>query len=377
MSKPLSKASHTAKAAATNPLKMSQPLGGAMAFLGIDDCLPCFHGSQGCTAFGLVLLVRHFREAIPLQTTAMDQVQTILGGYDNMEQAILTMVERNRPAVIGMMTTGLTETKGDDMQGALTLFRKRHPEVAETTALVFVNTPDFVAGLEEGFSAAVTAMIEELVPPAAARVAGQVNILAGSHLTPGDVEEIRDLVESFGLTPIILPDLSGAMGGRQPDDFSAKTLGGTTLAQIRAMGASEVTLVIGEHMRRPAAALEVKTDVPYRMFDRLVGLEACDRFIKALADISGRPVPPKLRRQRDSLVDSLSTRISSPAASASWSPWSRNCCTPTQRCSTRSAARSSPRCRRPRRRCWSGCAPGPCRSATTRMSRRWPAGRTC
>src|SRR3954453_4441519 len=160
------KAHQSNKAAAINPLKMSQPLGGALALLGIDNCLPCFHGSQGCTAFGLVLLVRHFREAIPLQTTAMDQVQTILGGYDNMEQAILTMVERNKPAVIGMMTTGLTETKGDDMQGALTLFRKRHPEVAAATALVFLNTPDFPAGLEEGFASAVTAIIEELVPPA-------------------------------------------------------------------------------------------------------------------------------------------------------------------------------------------------------------------
>ncbi|WP_282189942.1 nitrogenase component 1 [Azospirillum argentinense] len=61
---------HSAKAASTNPLKMSQPLGAALAFLGVDRCMPLFHGSQGCTAFGLVLLVRHFREAIPLQTTA-------------------------------------------------------------------------------------------------------------------------------------------------------------------------------------------------------------------------------------------------------------------------------------------------------------------
>ena len=81
-----------AKAASTNPLKMSQPLGAALAYLGVDRCLPLFHGSQGCTAFGLVLLVRHFREAIPLQTTAMDQVSTILGGYENLEQAIRTIV---------------------------------------------------------------------------------------------------------------------------------------------------------------------------------------------------------------------------------------------------------------------------------------------
>jgi len=30
--------------------------------LGLDACMPVMHGSQGCTSFGLVLLVRHFKE---------------------------------------------------------------------------------------------------------------------------------------------------------------------------------------------------------------------------------------------------------------------------------------------------------------------------
>jgi len=52
------------------------------------------------------------------------------------------------------------------------------------------------------------------------KIAGQVNVLAGSHLTPGDIEEIREIVEAFGLTPIILPDLSGSLDGHVPDNFS-------------------------------------------------------------------------------------------------------------------------------------------------------------
>jgi nitrogenase molybdenum-iron protein NifN len=293
------------KAAAINPLKMSQPLGGALALLGIDNCLPCFHGSQGCTAFGLVLMVRHFREAIPLQTTAMDQVQTILGGYDNLEAAVLTMYERNKPEVIGVCSTGLTETKGEDMQGALTIFRKKHPEVAEKCNLVFINTPDFTNGLEDGFANTVTAVIDAMVEPASLKVANRVNVLAGSHLTPGDVEEIRDLIEGFGLAPVILPDLSTSMGGRQPDEFKATTLGGVTATEIKGMGAAVVTLVVGEHMRRPAEALERKTGVPFKLFDRLVGLEAMDEFIRTLADLSGKPVPAKVRRQREHLVDGM------------------------------------------------------------------------
>ena len=68
------------KACAVNPLKMSQPIGGALAFMGVNGCMPLLHGSQGCTSLGLVLFVRHFREAIPMQTTAMSEVATVLGG---------------------------------------------------------------------------------------------------------------------------------------------------------------------------------------------------------------------------------------------------------------------------------------------------------
>ena len=53
------------KSCTVNPLKMSQPLGASYAYMGMNNCMPMMHGSQGCTGFGLVLLVRHFREAIP------------------------------------------------------------------------------------------------------------------------------------------------------------------------------------------------------------------------------------------------------------------------------------------------------------------------
>ncbi|MBP2312104.1 nitrogenase iron-molybdenum cofactor biosynthesis protein NifN [Azospirillum soli] len=295
---------HSAKAAATNPLKMSQPLGAALAFLGVDRSMPLFHGSQGCTAFGLVLLVRHFREAIPLQTTAMDQVSTILGGYDNLEQALRTIHERNAPALIGVATTGVTETKGEDMGGQYNLFRQRNPGLADLK-LVFANTPDFSGGFEDGFGKAVTGIIEEVVQPSTTTVKGQVNVLAGCQLTPGDIEELRDLIEGFGLSPIFLPDLSLSMSGRQPTDFTATSLGGVTVERIAAMGASEATLVVGEHMRIAGAALELKTDVRSIFFDRLTGLEASDRLIRTLSDLSGRPVPARVRRQRESLVDAM------------------------------------------------------------------------
>src|SRR6266567_4260541 len=115
------------KACTVNPLKMSQPIGAALAFMGVDGAMPLLHGSQGCTSFGLLLFVRHFREAIPMQTTAMSEVNTVLGGFDNVEQAVLTIAARTKPALIGICSTGVTEVKGDDIGGYIRLIRARHP----------------------------------------------------------------------------------------------------------------------------------------------------------------------------------------------------------------------------------------------------------
>jgi nitrogenase molybdenum-iron protein NifN len=294
------------KACSVNPLKMSQPIGAALAFMGLNNCMPVLHGSQGCTAFGLVLFVRHFREAIPLQTTAMNEVTTIMGGIDNIEQALININTRAKPDIIGIASTGLTETKGDDVDGYLKIIRAKHPELAKVP-VVYISTPDYQDAFQDGWARAVTKLIEVLVPAGvvALKDATRVNVLPGSHLTPGDLDELRDILEAFGLTPVFLPDLSGSLDGHIPEDFSPTTLGGTTLAAIRAMGGTRLTVAIGEQMRPAADAMQTRTGVPSVVFDRLTGLEANDRFINLLAEISGQPVPNKYRRERSQLVDAM------------------------------------------------------------------------
>ncbi|MCB2059876.1 MAG: nitrogenase iron-molybdenum cofactor biosynthesis protein NifN [Novosphingobium sp.] len=294
------------KACTVNPLKMSQPIGGALAFMGMRGTMPLLHGSQGCTSFGLVLFVRHFREAIPLQTTAMSEVATVLGGFENVEQAVLNIVKRTNPELIGICSTGVTEVKGDDLKGFVKLIRERHPELANV-ALVQVSTPDFTGAFQDGWGKTVMAMVEELVnaPNPAVRDPHRINVLPGCHLTPGDIDELRDIFEAFGLEATFLPDLSGSLDGHIPDDFTPTTLGGTGCEEARAMGLAGWTIAVGEQMRPAAEALEEKAGVPFRLFDRLTGLAPCDEFMLFLSEISGRPVPKKYRRQRGQLVDAM------------------------------------------------------------------------
>jgi nitrogenase molybdenum-iron cofactor biosynthesis protein NifN len=291
------------KSVAVNPLKQSQPLGAALAFLGLKGTMPLFHGSQGCTAFAKVMLVRHFREAIPLSTTAMTEVATVLGGEDNVEQAVLTLVEKSKPEIIGLCTTGLTEARGEDMEGILKNIRKRHPEFYDVP-IVFVSTPDFKGALQDGFAAAVASLMQDL-PVAGETRPNQVTILVGSAFTPGDVQEIKDIVQAFGLDPIIVPDLSASIDGHLAESPSTVTSGGTTLAELRGIGSSVYTLAFGETMRAAAAVLENRFGIPYEVFPHLTGLDAVDEFLQGLADLSGLPVPEKFRHQRQQLQDAM------------------------------------------------------------------------
>ncbi|GAB2182157.1 nitrogenase iron-molybdenum cofactor biosynthesis protein NifN [Denitratisoma sp. agr-D3] len=296
-----------AKPLAVNPLKASQPVGASLAFLGLKNAIPMLHGSQGCTAFGKVFFVRHFREPIPLQTTAMDQVSTVMNADDNVIEGLKVICEKNSPDVIGLPTTGLSETQGTDIKRLVKQFRELHPQF-DKIAVVPVNTPDFTGCLESGYALALEAIIEAMVPETrhAGRRKKQVNVLASSMLTPGDTEAIKEWIEAFGLRPIMLPDVGDSLDGHLVDrETSPLTLGGTPRAEIEIMGESVATLVIGRSLNKAADLLKARTFVPDYRFDHLLGLDACDAFTLALAEISGQPVPDRIDRQRAQLQDAM------------------------------------------------------------------------
>ncbi|MGL3104318.1 nitrogenase iron-molybdenum cofactor biosynthesis protein NifN [Bradyrhizobium sp. BR 1432] len=295
------------KACTINPLKMSQPIGGSFAFLGLRGAMPLLHGPQGCTSFGLTLFVRHFKEAVPLQTTAMSEVSTVLGGYENVEQAILNIHKRVKPEIIGINSTGVTETKGDDVEAFIRLIRQNHPHLKKLP-LVYVSTPDFKDAFQDGWEKTVARVVEVLVDPvdvAAPRDSSRVNVLPGCHLTPGDLDELRTIFEDFGLRPSFLPDISGSLDGHIPDEFTPTTIGGIGVDEIATMGQAAWTIAIGAQMRRAAEAMQASTGVPFRLFERLCGLIPNDEFITFLSEISGKAVPKKYRRQRCQLADAM------------------------------------------------------------------------
>ncbi len=296
------------KALSVSPLKTSQTTGAVLAFLGFYRSMPLMHGSQGCTAFAKVFFVRHFREPIPLQTTAMDQVSSVMGADENIVEALRAICDKHNPKLIGLVTTGLAETQGADIRRAVGEFRKEYTEY-NSNAIVAVNTPDFAGSFESGFAVAVKGVLETLVPEETSRVGlrpKQVNVLCGANLTPGDLEYVAESIESFGLRPLLIPDLSGSLDGHLDDaNFNPLTTGGVTLNDLATACESIATLVVGQSLKPAGELLEKRTSVPSHYFGHLMGLEEVDRWIMTLATISGNPVHEKWQRHRRQLQDAM------------------------------------------------------------------------
>jgi nitrogenase molybdenum-iron protein NifN len=296
----------TSTSVAVNPLKQSQTLGAALAFLGFKGIVPLLHGSQGCAALTKVVLARHLRSSIPLSTTAMTEVATVLGGEENVEAAILNLVEKSQPEIIGLCTTGLMETRGDDMGRFVKEIRHRHPEL-DYLPIVLVSTPDFKGTLQNGFASVVESIVKTIPQKSEKQDISpqQITVLASSAFTPGDVQEIKEIITDFGLNPIIVPDLGASLSSHLENSHSPITTTGTTLEQLRSLSSSVCTLALGESMRGAAQILGQNFSTPYEVFRELTGLKATDQFLQTLAHLSGNTIPEKYRQQRHQLQNAM------------------------------------------------------------------------
>jgi hypothetical protein len=73
--------------------------------------------------------IRHFREPIALQTTAMDHLATVLGADANIIEVLTTVAKKNQPDVIGLVTTGLRKPRGRISQAPCAYFAGNTPNM--------------------------------------------------------------------------------------------------------------------------------------------------------------------------------------------------------------------------------------------------------
>lgn len=292
---------HETKPLQVNPIKHSQPMGATLAYLGVKDCMPLMHGAQGCASYTKVFFTRHFNEPIAIRNTSVSDITAVLDGGD---YSILMAIEniqgkeKNlKPSMIGLHTTGLTETKGDDVRGV-----GMHIEIP----YVFVNTPDYEGGLESGWALTVSAMIDQLTVSAKTVKPNKLVILPHVSMQPIEIEKIKELCEDFGFETYALPDLSTSLDGYWEEGQGKLANGGISVEQIRDLGTCATVVTIGASMQKSASILQKKNSaIEHLHFDHLMGLDECDNFVGALMKIRHTDPKPLMKRWRSRLQDAM------------------------------------------------------------------------
>lgn len=292
----------------TNACKLCKPLGACLAFRGIEAAVPFLHGSQGCATYMRRYIISHFREPMDIASSSLGEKQAVYGGGPNLKQGLKNVQTKYGARLIGVATTCLTETIGDDVPLLVREFRREMAESnrgEEMPALVTVSTPSFSGTHMEGFHAAVRSVVEQMAgggPPTES-----VNLLPG-FVSPGDIRYLQEILEDFGLPGIVLPDISETLDGPAQDDYAKIPAGGTPLEDIRAMGRSRATLEFGRTLFPQETAgrfLENHFGVPWRPLGVPIGLRETDRLFQVLEELGDCPTPSYHGRERGRLLDAL------------------------------------------------------------------------
>ena len=284
-----------------NPLKLSQPMGATLAFLGIKNCMPLMHGAQGCASFTKVLFTRHFNDPIAIQTTAVNDITAVIDGGDKgISEAVENITKKVTPDLVGLFTTGMTETKGDDIKGATLLLKEKQK-------MVYVHTPDFEGGLESGWSLSVQNIISQLIEPTTQIRKDKVLVIPNVNLSPIEVEKLKEALELMDFDVLALPDLSDSLDGHLGVKQGALSSGGISVSEIEKLGDAGLVMSIGRSVKKCGEMFHEKFPQSTHLhFDSLIGLEACDAFYAQVLNYLGsKSVPSVVKRWRARLQDVL------------------------------------------------------------------------
>jgi len=286
-----------------NPCKMCMPMGASIAFRGIEGCVVMLHGSQGCSTYIRRHMATHYNEPVDIASSCLNEKGTVYGGAQYLKQGLKNVIKLYNPRTIGIATTCLAETIGEDIKRIVQDFKA--DEKAEDIHFVTVPTPGYGASQYEGYYLALKSILEQTVEPA--KPNRRINIIVG-NISPGSIRHIKEIVEAFGIEYTIFPDISETLDAPYSRSYSRLQGGGTKLDDIRAMGGSLATiemdtLIADEYS--PGKYLKDKYNIPLYRCPIPIGIENTDRFIEILSTISCEDIPKHIQDQRGRMLDAM------------------------------------------------------------------------
>jgi len=188
-------------------------------------------------------MISHFKEPVDIASSNFSEETTVYGRSRNFIKGIDNIIKQYKPTVIGIASTCLSETIGEDIPGHIRNYKESHegqPGILPT--FIHASTPSFCGSHAEGFHNTVLATVKALAKNNKAENA--ITILPGM-VTPADIRYLKELFDDFGLKYILFPDYSETLDNEYTSEYQLIPTGGTSVSDIARMGDSKAVIEFG------------------------------------------------------------------------------------------------------------------------------------
>ncbi len=295
-----------------NACKLCAPLGASLVFKGIEGCVPLIHGSQGCATYIRRYMISHYKEPVDIASSNFSEESTVYGGSKNFITGIDNIIKQYHPTVIGIASTCLSETIGEDIPGHI----KNYGDAKageQLPAFIHSSTPSYCGSHAEGFHNTVLAAIKTF---AKSTQRGEKIVVLPGMVSPADIRYIKEIIADFKISGTLFPDYSESLDNVYTAEYELIPSGGTPLLEIEQTADAKLVIEFGERFnqfykrtsqkgRIPTAGewLESECGVKSIQMAIPIGIESSDRLFQSIADEYGVEIPEKHQKERGRLID--------------------------------------------------------------------------
>ncbi len=285
-----------------NPCRLCTPFGACVAFNGVAGCAPYIHGSQGCATYIRRYLIGHFREPVDIACSSFGESTTIFGGKENFDTGISNVIDGYAPKMVGICSTCLSETIGDDVSQFIYEYNKNN-NTAPLPYLVNVSTPSYCGTHSDGFHKANRAIVKTLAIETMKHRG--INIFPGM-LSPADLRYLKEIMNDFCLPAMLLSDYSDSFDGQTWDKYEKNIEFGTEIKDIEKAGGAKASIEFSTTVDDESSAAGYLTetfDVPAHTMPMPLSVTSTDKFFELVSSLSENPIPQKHLSERGRLID--------------------------------------------------------------------------
>ncbi|AGA91921.1 nitrogenase molybdenum-iron protein beta chain [Thioflavicoccus mobilis 8321] len=291
-----------------NPAKACQPLGAVLCSLGFEKTLPYVHGSQGCVAYFRTYFNRHFKEPVACVSDSMTEDAAVFGGQKNMFDGLKNAKALYKPEMISVSTTCMAEVIGDDLNAFIGNARKEG-HIEEDFPIPFAHTPSFVGshttGWDNMFEGTIRYFTLNEMEDKKVGSNGKINLVPGFETYLGNYRVMHRMMQEMGVDYSLLCDPSEVLDTPADGEYRMYD-GGTTIAEVKdAPNAIDTLLLQPWQLTKTKKYVQTTWQHPLTDIKIPMGLEWTDEFLMKVSELTGKPIPESLAKERGRLMDMI------------------------------------------------------------------------